>query len=95
MVRRRIGCLFRSPLRRLTPALPEIFIGERKMRTAEEIAKDIVSVRSWLSDFGYINVAGKSLEELAELEARRMAAERRLFALEQERRDFVRRPLTP
>jgi hypothetical protein len=65
------------------------------MRSAKEIAEEIVSVRSWLNGFGYMSVAGKTWQQLAELEAKRMEAERRLFVLEQERREFVTRPATP
>lgn len=59
-------------------------------RTAAEIAKDITETREWLRGFGLINVYGKTLDELAELEAKRMEAERRLNALERERAAYVR-----
>lgn len=59
------------------------------MRTAIEIANDITATREWLRGFGYINVYGMGINELAELEAKRMDAERRLSALEKERAVYV------
>lgn len=59
------------------------------MRTAIEIANDITATREWLRGFGYANVHGKTHGELAELEAQRMEAERRLSALEKERAAYV------
>lgn len=59
------------------------------MRTAIEIAKDITEAREWLRGYGFINVYGKSPDELAELEAKRMDIERRLAGLERERAQYV------
>lgn len=59
------------------------------MRSAIEIAKDITETRQWLDCLRAANIYGKTQAELAEIEARRMGNERKLYALESERMQWI------
>ena len=61
------------------------------MRTQAEIAKDLAEARQSLIELLGVNVYGVSVDRLAELEARKMNLDRRIFLLKKERTDWVER----
>lgn len=55
------------------------------MRTCEEIAKDLSLARKRRENLNYVNIAGASIEDLADLEVQIMKLDREIHQLTLER----------
>lgn len=59
------------------------------MRSAQEIAKDLIVAEQALDGLAMMNAAGKTFDELAEMRVRRMEIERQIHRLRKEQADWV------